>query len=391
MCGGAGTRLRPLTFDRPKPCMPILNKPSIGHLVDHLSGLGFDDVVMTVGYKGGDIEGALGDGSSWEVNIQYVYEDTPLGTAGSVKNARALLGDEPFLVVGGDHLLDLDLREMVQFHEQSREQNNAVVTIALLEAEDPTEYGIVNIDANHVIQRFLEKPSPGEIFSNLISAGIYVCEPEILDLVPDDTKFDFAKNLFPLLMERCDALCGWLASGYWNDVGDPTSYRDAVKWMFNRIQDTEIGDNPHMEGARVHDPVRVGHDVSLEHGSEVVGPIVIGNNSTVGAKTLIGPYASIGNDCVIGEASQILSGVLYDRVHVGSGSSISGAVVDNDVSIGANCSVENGAIIGPRATIGDDVKIQSVVRIWPDVSIEKGETVTEDVFNDDYEVDTGGS
>ena len=175
MCGGEGTRLRPLTFERPKPCIPIVNRPSIAHLVTHLANLGFTDIVITIGYLGDEIQKALGDGSLYGATITYVPEKIKLGTAGSVKNAEEYLNDAPFLVVGGDHMTDLNVLEFYREHMNS----SAITSIGLISIEDPREFGIAEIDASLRIRRFREKPSPGEIFSNLASTGIYVCDPKI--------------------------------------------------------------------------------------------------------------------------------------------------------------------------------------------------------------------
>ncbi|MBO4354976.1 MAG: nucleotidyltransferase family protein, partial [Methanomicrobium sp.] len=223
MCGGEGTRLRPLTFERPKPCIPIVNIPSIQHLVSHLSNLGFNDIIVTIGYKGEEIQNALGDGSLFGVNITYVREEVKLGTAGSVKNAEEFLKDSPFLVVGGDHVTDIDLLSFYREHIKG----DSILSIGLISIDEPCEYGIAEIDVNYHIKRFREKPSPGEIFSNLASTGIYVCNPEIFEYIPKDKKFDFAKDLFPLLMKKGAIMKGWLARGNWSDVGSPKSLREA--------------------------------------------------------------------------------------------------------------------------------------------------------------------
>src|SRR5512136_2453605 len=183
MCGGEGTRLRPLTFERPKPCIPIVNHPSIQHLVAHLTNMGFREVVLTLGYMGTAIREALGDGSLFGVEITYVHEKTKLGTAGSVKNAQEYLDGQDFLVVGGDHVTDINLLEFYRVHMKER----PVVSIGLISIDQPSEYGIAEIDVNYRIRRFREKPGPGEIFSNLASTGIYVCSPEIFSWIPEGT------------------------------------------------------------------------------------------------------------------------------------------------------------------------------------------------------------
>jgi len=387
MCGGEGTRLRPLTFERPKPCIPIVNKPSIEHLVSHLSNLGFHDVVITLGYKGDAIEQSLGDGALLGANITYVYEDSKLGTAGSVKNAMQYLGDKPFLVVGGDHVTDLNLIEFYREHLKSA----AIVTIGLISIDEPSEYGIAEIDVENRIRRFREKPGPGEIFSNLASTGMYVCSPDIFEYIPEGVKFDFAKNLFPLLMEKNLPLNGWLARGNWSDVGSPASLRQAEKWKLQEMRYANISGDLDVKNAHIQGPVDFGSSIYLGNNSRIVGPVVIGSGTSIGDNVLIGPYTSIGKNCVIRNNVRLLSSSIYNRVVLGQGSSVSGTIVDNDTMIGDGCSIEHGSVIGPRCVIRNRVTIHSNTRIWPDVVIADGTIVTEHMLNDDYDTRCEGS
>jgi mannose-1-phosphate guanylyltransferase len=387
MCGGEGTRLRPLTFERPKPCIPIVNKPSIEHLVSHLSNLGFHDVVITLGYKGDAIEQSLGDGALLGVSITYVYEESKLGTAGSVHNARQYLGDKPFLVVGGDHVTDLNLLEFYREHLKSA----AIVTIGLISIDEPSEYGIAEIDVENRIRRFREKPGPGEIFSNLASTGMYVCSPEIFEYIPEGVKFDFAKNLFPLLMEKNLPLNGWLARGNWSDVGSPASLRQAEKWKLQEMRYANISGDLDVKNANIQGPVDFGNSIYLGNNSRIIGPVVIGSGTSIGDNVLIGPYTSIGKNCVIRNNVRLLSSSIYNRVVLGQGSSVSGTIVDNETMIGDGCSIEHGSVIGPRCVIRNRVTVHSNTRIWPDVVIADNTIVTEHMLNDEYDTRCEGS
>ena len=386
LCGGTGTRLRPLTFERPKPSIPIMNKPSVGHLVEHLSKNGFNEIVITLGYMGEVIEKYLGDGSLFGVDIKYVYEKEKMGTAGSVKNAEQYLGDSPFLVVGGDHVLNLNLRELYNAHLKT----DSMVTISLLSIDDPREFGIVDLDNNMIIHRFREKPGPGQIFSNLASTGIYALSPEILDFIPKQ-KYDFAKDLFPKLLAEHRTITGWLARGQWTDVGSPKAYREAQKWMLDNMPGTLLRGRLQVENARLGGPLGLGNNVSVGKNSVIVGPVVIGDNTSIGDNVLIGPYTSIGNGCSIGHDTRVLSSCIYDGGKIGAGCSISGAITDNDVSIGRNCILENGTVIGPRVMIGNDVTVHSDVRIWPEVVIPAGISVIKDAMNEHFATDVNGS
>ncbi|MGN6798152.1 MAG: nucleotidyltransferase family protein, partial [Gaiellaceae bacterium] len=195
MAGGEGTRLRPLTSNQPKPMVPIVGKPCMEHILELLREHGFEDVVVTVAFLPQAIRSYFGDGTSLGLNIQYSVEESPLGTAGSVRLASDVL-DETFLVISGDALCDIDLRQIVDFHKEK----GAAVTIGLKSVENPLEFGIVVTDEDGKVERFLEKPSWGQVFSDTINTGIYVLEPEVLEHVPTDRPFDFSKELFPLLL-----------------------------------------------------------------------------------------------------------------------------------------------------------------------------------------------
>lgn len=387
MCGGEGTRLRPLTFERPKPCIPIVNKPSIEHLVSHLSNLGFHDIILTVGYKGEEIEQSLGDGALFGATIRYVYEDHKLGTAGSVKNAQSLLGDKPFLVVGGDHVTDINLLEFYREHLK----NAPLITIGLISVDDPSEYGIADIDVENRIRRFAEKPGPGEIFSNLASTGMYVCSPEIFEYIPKDQKFDFAKNLFPLLMEKGLMLNGWLARGNWSDVGSPSSLRMAEKWKLQDMNYASLSGDIDIKNAHIQGPVDFGSSIYVGYNSRIVGPVAIGSGTSIGDNVLIGPYTTIGKNCVIRSNVRVLSSSLYNRVVIGQGTSVSGAIIDNDTMIGDSCSVEHGSVIGPRSILRNRVTVHSNTRLWPDLVVQDGTIVTEHMLNESYDTRCEGS
>ncbi|QYZ78725.1 NDP-sugar synthase [Methanofollis formosanus] len=387
MCGGEGTRLRPLTFGRPKPCIPIVNRPSITHLVTHLADLGFTEMVVTLGYKGTDIEEALGDGSLFGAEITYVHEEIKLGTAGSVKNAQQFLDGSPFLVVGGDHVADLNLLEFYREHLK----NDGIATIGLISIDDPSEYGIAEIDVNYDIKRFKEKPGPGEIFSNLASTGMYVCDPEIFDYIPEGEKVDFARNVFPALMQEGRKVKAWLARGNWTDVGSPRSLRQAERWKLQEITTTNITGDLHVKGAKIVGPVSLGSSISLGTNSQIIGPVSIGRGTTIESNVLIGPYTSIGEDCVIKSNAKIFSSSIYNQVVIGNRTTVSGAIIDNDTIIGDDGSVENDTVIGPGAVLQNGVTIHSGTRLWPEVIVPDGSVVKEHVLNEKYDLRCEGS
>ena len=222
MAGGFGTRLRPLTSNIPKPMVPMANKPMMEHIVDLLKTHNIKDVVCTLFYQPDVITDYFGDGSAFGLKMQYRRAEADYGTAGSVCNAKDLLNDR-FLVISGDVLTDFDLTAAIRFHEAKK----AKTTLLLTHVSNPLQYGVVLTGENGKIIRFLEKPSWGEVFSDTINTGIYILEPEILDLIPEKQEFDFGKNLFPILLEQDLDLFGHIASGYWKDIGSLNEYQDA--------------------------------------------------------------------------------------------------------------------------------------------------------------------
>ena len=219
MAGGAGTRLRPLTINRPKPMVPMVNKPVIAHILELIKRHGITDVVITLQYMAESIQDYFGDGQSHGMNIQYSIEQTPLGTAGSVKQAQPLL-DDTFIVISGDAVTDIDLSAVIEYH-RSRQ---ALATLTLYRVSNPLEYGVVIIDENGRVQRFQEKPSWGEVISDTVNTGIYVLEPQVLDYFEPEISYDFSKNLFPMMLEKGDPMFGYVADGYWCDVGNLAEY-----------------------------------------------------------------------------------------------------------------------------------------------------------------------
>src|SRR6187397_166101 len=222
MAGGEGTRLRPLTSNQPKPMVPVVGKPCMEHILELLREHGMNDVIVTVAFLPQAIRSYFGQGETLGMEIGYSVEESPLGTAGSVRLAGKQL-DETFLVISGDALCDVDLGALVAFHKEK----GAAVTIGLKSVENPLEFGIVVTDEEGRIERFLEKPSWGQVFSDTINTGIYVMEPEVLKHVPGDRPYDFSKELFPLLLEMGRPLYGHVLDGYWQDIGTIDQYRQA--------------------------------------------------------------------------------------------------------------------------------------------------------------------
>src|SRR5215510_2030872 len=236
MAGGEGTRLRPMTANQPKPLLPIVNKPIMDHVLRLLRKHSFDETVVTVQFLASMVRNYFGDGEEFGMSLQYATEDIPLGTAGSVKNAESALRDGPFLVISGDALTDIDLSDLVAEHRK----NGALVTVALARVPDPLEFGIVIANPDGRIERFLEKPTWGQVFSDTVNTGIYVMEPEVLAKVPSAEVVDWSADVFPALLATDAPMYGWVADGYWQDVGSPESYLSAQADVLSGRVETEM-------------------------------------------------------------------------------------------------------------------------------------------------------
>ncbi|HEY7361304.1 MAG TPA: nucleotidyltransferase family protein, partial [Streptosporangiaceae bacterium] len=237
MAGGEGTRLRPMTANQPKPLLPVVNKPIMEHVLLLLKRHGFTETVVTVQFLASLVRNYFGDGEDVGMSLQYATEEMPLGTAGSVKNAEDELRAGPFLVISGDALTDIDLSALVRYHKD----NSALVTVALTRVPNPLEFGIIIVDEDGRIQRFLEKPTWGQVFSDTVNTGIYVMEPEVLAEVPAGVPVDWSGDVFPQLLKAGAPLYGWIADGYWEDVGSHESYLKAQADVLSGKVEAEIG------------------------------------------------------------------------------------------------------------------------------------------------------
>lgn len=371
MAGGEGTRLRPLTSNMPKPMLPVANRPLMEHIVDLARSQGFTDVVATVQFLSSVIRNYFGDGSDLGVSLSYATEDAPLGTAGSVLGARDLLSG-PCLVVSGDALTDIDLREVVQFHRE----NAAAATLVLKRMQDPLEFGIVMTQPDGKIERFLEKPTWGQVFSDTINTGIYVLEPEVLDLIPPDEPYDFSADVFPAMLDKGLPIFGYITDSYWTDVGNTEAYLQAHGDVIAGRVRTRI------PGFELKPNVWVGEDVEIDATAEIEGPALIGDNCRIGPGAVIGGHACLGDNVVVGADARISGGVVMDHASVGRYAQLRGAVLGRGASLGTGATLEEGAVAGDETTIGSGAVIQRRVRIYPSRGVEAGAIVTQSVVRE---------
>ncbi len=367
MAGGEGSRLRPLTINRPKPMVPIANRPVMGHIIELLRRHNFDDIVATLQYRADDIQNYFSDGSNAGVTLHYSVEPRPLGTAGSVKHAEKFLGNssDPFLVISGDALTDIDLTEIVAFHKRV----GALVTITLYRVPNPLEYGVIMVDGNGRIERFLEKPSWGEVISDTVNTGIYVISPEILEEIDPGTPVDFSKDLFPLLMRRGAALYGFVANGYWTDIGNIGEYMRATGDLLGgKVNLGEVG--RHIGGG-----IYIEEDVEIAPDAQLFGPVYLGLGSRIKGGVVIHGPTAIHSYTIVDNRAHIDRSILWRNSYVGEGAELRGAIIGQRCSLKSKAVVFEGAVLGDECSVGENAVIHPNVKIWPNKEIEAGATV----------------
>jgi mannose-1-phosphate guanylyltransferase / phosphomannomutase len=368
MAGGEGTRLRPLTANQPKPMVPLGNRPMMEHIVRHVHNHGFRDIVVTVQFLASQVRNYFGDGSDMGVDLTYATETNPLGTAGSVRNAREQL-QETFLVISGDALTDVDLGELVAFHRSS----GAMATVALKRMENPLEFGIVITREDGRIERFLEKPHWGQVFSDTINTGIYVLEPEVFEHIPDGPS-DFAGDIFPKLLELGVPLFGFVVDGYWEDVGNLDAYQRAHQDILDGRVRLDLG------GFEVRPGLWLGEGAEVDPDARLDGPVLIGDWAKVERNAHLREYSVIGNGVVVKSGATLHRAIVHDNAYIGQGASLRGCVVGRSADVKHGGRVEDGAVVGDNANIGHSAIIQPNVKIYPFKTVEPGATVTKSII-----------
>ncbi len=316
LVGGEGTRLRPLSYHMPKPMMPVLNRPFLEHTLAYLKNYGVSDVILTLSYLPEAIQGYLGDGSNLGIRLSYAVEDSPLGTAGAVKNTEPQLADT-FAVLNGDIFTDLDLADLVTFHRHKGGQ----ATIALTYDDNPSAFGVLETESDGRVRRFIEKPSPDQITSHWINAGIYILEPEVLRHIPKNSHYMFERGLFPRLLELDEPIYGYPFSGYWLDMGTPDKYlrlncdllrAEATSYLtpiINRYDISCVEDALIHPSAKISGPTIISSQCHIDQGVRIKGPVVIGEG------------------CHISQGASLESAVLWPGVSVEAGASLKQCVI----------------------------------------------------------------
>jgi len=357
MAGGFGTRLRPLTCNIPKPMIPLANKPIMEHIINLLKKNEITDLIVLLYFQADKIVDYFKDGKKFGVNITYVKPEGDLGTAGAVKYASQYLNDR-FIVISADLATDFDLQEGIDFHIKKKGE----FTIFLTSVENPLQYGVIILDKSGKITRFLEKPTWGEVFSDLINTGIYIAEPHILNEIPDDTEFDFSKNLFPNLLEKGVNLLGYNAKGYWRDVGNLTEYLDA---HYDSLQGKYK-----IESISPNENIIIGKNAKIDPDVIFEGKVRIGSNCTIKKNTII-RNTFIGDNTEIGSNTKILRSIIWDNVSIGNGVSLTGDVITSNTTIKNGAYIFEKVFIGENCVVEEESKITSNVKIWPDKVVER--------------------
>ncbi len=404
MAGGEGTRLRPLTCGVPKPMVTLLDKPILEYTVELLARHGIRDMAFTLMYKPSVIIDYFKDYA--DANIEYFIEDEPLGTAGSVKNAsgfvtgspkseafrgdvtgsqksevfrgdvmgspksEAFRGDDSgtFIIISGDALCDIDLTDALRYHRNS----GAAATIVLKKMGSPLDYGVVISGGDGSVERFVEKPGWEDVFSDTINTGLYILEQEVLDLIPEARQFDFAKDLFPLMLEREIPMVGYLAKGYWCDVGNIESYVKAHEDILKGAVDV------HIKGTCAAG-IYVGEGADISSSSLIQAPCYIGEGAFIGEGASIGAYSSIGSGVRIGSRSNIKRSVVHEGARIGRNTKLSSCVIGRGSTLGERCSVYEGGVVGDRCTLAGDNIVSPHVKIWPEKWLSAGISANENI------------
>ncbi len=369
MAGGEGSRLRPLTVSRPKPMVPIVGRPVMEHILHLLKTHGITDVVVTVQYMASAIEDYFGDGSPLGMRISYSREEVPLGTAGSVKNAEHLL-TEPFLVISGDALTDYNLSAIIKYHREKK----ALATLTLAHVANPLEYGVITTDDDGHIQKFLEKPSWGEVFSDTINTGIYVLDPKIFAYFEKDKVFDFSQDLFPKMLAQGDPIFGYIADGYWCDIGNLATYMQANADLLHGRVDLPL------PGTDIGGRVWTEEGVEIDPDAQIFGPVYLGHDSKIKGGVIVHGPSCVGPYTIVDNHAQIDRSVIWNNSYIGERAELRGALVGSSCTIKSRAVMFEGAVIGDHSVVNESAILQAGIKVWPNKEIETGAVVATSII-----------
>lgn len=359
MAGGEGSRLRPLTCDLPKPMVPVANRPMLEHIIYLLKSHGITEIGITLMYLPQIVKDYFGNGANFGVNLHYFTEDSPLGTAGSVKNAEEFL-DEAFVVISGDSLTDMDLSAAIRFHRE----NSSKTTLVLAKADVPLEYGVVITEKDGQITGFLEKPSWGEVFSDTVNTGTYIIEPEVLGLIPKNKKVDFSQDVFPILLKNKEPFYGFVTNSYWCDIGDLSAYLQS----HYDILEGKIKLN--MNATEIRKGVWVGANTIIDPTAKLIGPCLIGDNCRISSGAVLSDFTVLGNNNMIEQDVTVKKSVVWNNNYIEHGSEVRGSILCNKVNFKRYVSIFENAIVGDDCIINERAIIKPNIRIWPQKTVD---------------------
>jgi mannose-1-phosphate guanylyltransferase len=357
LAGGEGTRLRPLTTTYPKPVVPLVDRPFIGFMLDWLRSHGVDEVIMGCGHMADGVRAVLGDGSSFGVKLSFVEEPRPLGTGGALKFAEDLL-DERFLMLNGDVLTDLDLTAQIAQHEAS----GARATLALTPVEDPSAYGLVRLTPGNEVTEFVEKPSADQIDTNNISAGAYVLERSVLELLAPGKPASIERDVFPRLVGN--GLYGYVGEGYWMDIGTPDRYLQGTFDILEGTVATEVAARMGSGFAAVADDV--------ESAGRIIPSALVESGCRIGAHSQVGGRVVLERGVTVGEHTTVERAVVLEGATIGANCHLSGCIVGAGVTIGDDCHVDGLSVLGQGVSLGAGNIVSNGARIFPGVSLPDG-------------------
>ena len=357
LVGGKGTRLRPITQTVPKAMVPLRGKPYIHHLIDSLKASGFEGAVLSMGYLPDPLRDYFAEQDLGDFSVEYVVEEHPLGTAGGIKNAEALLGDGPFVATNGDVLTGLDLAEVVETHRGS----GALATVTLTAVEDPSAYGLVEVDHRLRVRRFVEKPGADGPNGSLVNAGMYVLEREVLNMIPKSREVSIEREVFPQLAAM-GRLGAHVSSAYWRDIGTPRSYLAAC----HDVLSGAVGKTAGFEYRSVHPSANILKDVTL------LPPVRIAEGCEVGAGAIVGSRTCLGERCVIGEGAVVEGSVLLEGAVVGDGAVVRNSIVGPGATVAASCTVRGISVLGAGCVVGEGNVLDGGARVSPGAHISAG-------------------
>ena len=338
LAAGAGTRLRPLTLETPKPMVPVVNRPVIHHVLDNLLKHGVEEVMVNLHAMPEQVRGYCGDGSRWSLKLAYSMEPKLLGTAGAIKKVEGYFKDGPFFVMSGDGLSDIDLTAMYAFHRK----RGAMATMAIKSIDARFEYGVTLTDSSQRIKGFLEKPSWGDVFSSKVNTGIYLFEPEVLKYIPKGRPYDFGHELWPKLLKLKKPIYAYETDSYWCDVGNLPEYRRCQVDCLDRKAKINI------PGVEIRKGVWVQEGTVVDLKAKMIPPVVVGKGGKIAAGAVVGPYSVIGDRANIGAGANLEHCILFDNVTVGEGVQLTNCIIGSNGNVRENISVYEAAVLNIR-------------------------------------------